>query len=135
MTHKSRLQETLPLFEAGVKAGFPSPAEDEMGAPLNLHTYLIPHPTSTFFVRAVGDSMTGAGIFSGDLLIVDRSLTASHGKIVIALLNGQFTVKRLIIDKETICLKAENPLYPPIYIQKEEELTLWGVVTYVIHKP
>ncbi len=134
MSEENRLQETLPLFEMGVKAGFPSPAEDERGRPLNLHTYLVPHPASTFFVKAVGDSMIGAGIFSGDILIVDRSISACHGKIIIALINGEFTVKRLVIDASGLSLQAENPSYPPIYIQKPEDLTVWGVVTYVIHK-
>ena len=134
MTSLNRIEEKLPLFETGVKAGFPSPAEDEMATPLNLHTYLVPHPTSTFFVRAVGDSMVGAGIFSGDLLVVDKSLAACHGKIVIALIDSAFTVKRLHIEQGKTSLRAENPAYPTIYIGKEEELIIWGVVTYVIHK-
>ncbi|MCX6990803.1 MAG: translesion error-prone DNA polymerase V autoproteolytic subunit [Chlamydiae bacterium] len=127
--------ENIPLYETGVKAGFPSPAEEEMGSPLNLTTHLIPHPSSTFFIRVVGDSMQGAGIFSGDLLIVDKSLQPSHGKIVVALLNGEFTVKRLLIHKESVTLQAENPAYPPIHVKSSYDFSVWGVVTYVIHKP
>lgn len=125
----------LPLFETGVKAGFPSPAEEEMSTPLNLSEHLISHPASTFFIRVVGDSMQGVGIFSGDLLIVDRSLQASNGKIIVALINGEFTVKRLIINKDSITLKAENPNYPSIQVKNDSDFTVWGVVTYVIHKP
>jgi len=127
--------DSLPLFETGVKAGFPSPAEEEMSTPLNLSEHLISHPASTFFIRVVGDSMQGVGIFSGDLLIVDRSLQATHGKIVVALINGEFTVKRLLINKDSITLKAENPKYPSIHVKNGSDFTVWGVVTYVIHKP
>jgi len=134
MTSDLFLTQHLPLYETGVKAGFPSPAEDEVSTPLNLNEHLIPHPASTFFVRVVGDSMKGAGIFSGDLLIVDRSLAASHNKIIVALVQGEFTVKRLLIHKEGITLQAENPLYPPIHIHNTQDFTVWGVVTYVIHK-
>lgn len=127
--------DSLPLYETGVKAGFPSPAEEEMGSPLNLNEHLIEHPASTFFIKVVGDSMQGAGIFSGDLLIVDKSLQATSGKIIVALLNGEFTVKRLIIEKDKIFLKAENPAYPTIHVKKESDFAVWGVVTYVIHRP
>ena len=127
--------ENIPLYETGVKAGFPSPAEDEMGSPLNLGAHLIPHPSSTFFIRVVGDSMQGVGIFSGDLLIVDKSLQPSHGKIVVALLNGEFTVKRLLIRKESLTLQAENPAYPSIQVKSSHDFSVWGVVTYVIHRP
>lgn len=127
--------DALPLYETGVKAGFPSPAEEEMSTPLNLNEHLIPHPASTFFIRVVGDSMQGVGIFSGDLLIVDKSLKALHGKIVVALLNGEFTVKRLLIHTDSITLKAENPSYPSIHVKSDSDFAVWGVVTYVIHKP
>ena len=133
--HSQRIDpEALPLYDSGVKAGFPSPAEDEIAIPLNLNTHLIPHPSSTFFIRALGDSMQGAGIFSGDILIVDKSLQASHGKIVVALIDGEFTVKRLMIQTEGVILQPENPQYKPIYIRNYQDLVIWGVVTYVIHK-
>ena len=131
---QTNTNRSIPLYELGVKAGFPSPAEDEMSTPLNLNDYLIPHPASTFFIRVDGDSMNGAGIFSGDLLIVDKALTASNGKIVVALLNGEFTVKRLILKNDDIILQAENPKYPSIYVKPSEDFTIWGVVTHVIHK-
>jgi DNA polymerase V len=134
MNTESKVNSSIPLFELGIKAGFPSPAEEEMSKPLNLNDHLIPHPASTFFIRVVGDSMNGAGIFSGDLLIVDKSLKASSGKIVVALLNGEFTVKRLVLQKSQILLQAENPKYPTIKINESEDFSVWGVVSYVIHK-
>src|SRR5690242_10870660 len=89
----TQTQLPLPLYTARIPAGFPSPAEDHLDGPLDLNAHLITHPTATFFVRVAGDSMQNAGIFSGDLLIVDRSLHAKHQSIVIAMLNGEFTVK------------------------------------------
>lgn len=124
----------LPFFEGMLPAGFPSPAEDYVEHPLDLHALLIEHPTATFFVRVEGDSMKGAGMHTGDILIVDRSLEAQNGKIVVALLNGEFTVKRLKIEREKIVLLAENPRYPPIEVEAESDFQVWGVVTYVIHR-
>ena len=97
----------LPFFETGLSAGFPSPAEDYFEQALDLHELLIDHPAATFFVRVEGDSMRDAHIYSGDILIVDRSLTAQNGKIVVALLNGSFTVKRLKIKGKKIFLIPE----------------------------
>ncbi len=131
---KTLFHQSLPIFETGVKAGFPSPAEEELCAPLNLNEHLIPHPSSTFLVRVQGDSMQGAGIYSGDILVVDKSLQPAHGKIIVALLNGEFTVKRLLIGKNEIILHAENPSYPPIQVQSIHDFVVWGIVTYVIHK-
>jgi DNA polymerase V len=122
----------FPFFDAGLAAGFPSPAEDYVEHPLDLHELLIEHPAATFFVRVQGDSMKGAGMQSGDILIVDRSLTAQSGKIVVALLNGEFTVKRLKIEKKKIFLIPENPRYPSIEVPDESDFQIWGVVTYVI---
>ncbi len=124
----------LPFFEADIPAGFPSPAEDYIEQQLDLHQHLVKHPAATFFVKVSGDSMQGAGIFSGDLLIVDRSLPPLNGKIVVAILNGEFTVKRLRIHGKKIWLLAENPTYPPISVGEENEFQVWGVVTYVIHQ-
>lgn len=121
-----------PYFEAHIAAGFPSPAEDYAEQQLDLHKLLIKHPVATFFVKVSGDSMKDAGIFSGDLLIVDRSLPVQNGKIVVAILNGEFTVKRLHIHGEKIWLVAENPSYPPIEITEEQDFQVWGVVTYTI---
>lgn len=122
----------FPFFEGGLAAGFPSPADDYLERPLDLHELLVEHPAATFFVRVQGDSMKGAGMHSGDILIVDRSLTPRDGKIVIALLNGEFTVKRLKIEGKRVYLIAENPHYPPTEVTEESEFQIWGVVTYVI---
>lgn len=124
----------LPLFLAPVQAGFPSPADDFMEQKLDLNQYLIRHPAATFFVRVEGNSMKGASIHKGDILIVDRSLEPSDGKIVIAVINSEFTVKRIRLIKEQILLEPENPAYPPIHIKPEWDFQIWGVVTYVIHK-
>lgn len=124
----------LPLYASRVRAGFPSPADDYIETYLDLNEYLITHPAGTFMVRASGDSMVRAGIQNGDLLIVDRSIEASHGKIVIAALNGELTVKRLSRVQGQVQLLPENPDYPPVDVTEEQELVIWGVVTYVIHQ-
>ncbi|MBS0620003.1 MAG: translesion error-prone DNA polymerase V autoproteolytic subunit [Verrucomicrobia bacterium] len=124
----------LPLFHAKISAGFPSPAENDLDKALDLNQLMVTHPAATFFVRVVGDSMQGAGISSGDILVVDRSLEATHGKIVVAVVNGEFTVKRLRVEKEHICLVPENPAYPILHLQEGSDFQVWGVVTYVIHK-
>ena len=124
----------LPLFLAPVKAGFPSPADDFMEQRLDLNEHLIQHPAATFFVRVDGESMKGAGIHRGDILIVDRSLEPQNRRIVIAVINGEFTVKRLRIENDQILLEAENPRFQPILIQKDWDFQVWGVVTYIIHK-
>lgn len=123
----------LPLFSSSVPAGFPSPADDYMEGKLDLNDLLITQPVSTFFVRVVGDSMQDAGITSGDLLIVDRSITASHRNIVVAIVGGEFTVKRLLLQDKKIFLAAENPAYSPLEMSEESDFEVWGVVTYVIH--
>ena len=131
---KVRPGPRLPFYESGVQAGFPSPADDYLDRQLDLHELLVEHPEATFFVRVEGDSMAGAGMGSGDILIVDRSLKASHGKIVVALLNGEFTVKRLLLKGKNLYLAAENPRYAPLEISEESDFQVWGVVTYVIHR-
>ena len=95
---------------------------------------MISHPAATFFVRAEGNSMEGAGIFSGDILVVDRSLDAISGKIIIAVVNGEFTVKKLVKKNEALFLVAESPHYSPIKITPDLDFLVWGVVTFVIHK-
>ena len=125
---------SIPFFSSRVQAGFPSPADDHLEDSLDLNKYLIHHEESTFFVRAQGDSMLGAGIYPGDILVVDKSLDAKNGKIVIAVVDGEFTVKRLQKYQNKITLKSENPNYKDIDIKEENELTIWGVVTSVIHK-
>jgi DNA polymerase V len=123
----------FPLFLNTVPAGFTSPAEDTIDQSLDLNALLVTHPAATFFIRVSGKSMEGAGIFSGDILIVDRALGATHGKIVVAILNGEFTVKRLELRRGKIWLKAEHADYPPLEIKTENDFQVWGVVTYIIH--
>jgi DNA polymerase V len=124
----------IAFFEETVAAGFAAHAEDFIQKNLDLHELMVEHPTATFFVRVRGDSMVGAGIHSEDVLVVDRARLPSSGKVVVALLNGEFTVKRLIYEGKRICLQAENPDYLPIIIQPGDDFQVWGVVTYVIHK-
>lgn len=123
-----------PLFGHTVKAGFPSPADDFVETWLDLNEHLIEHRDATFFLKASGDSMIGAGIQEGNLLVVDRSLEARHGDIVIAVIDGELTVKRLDKRRGRIRLIAENPAYAPIELQDGQELTIWGVVTSVIQR-
>lgn len=130
---EKRTEQEHPLFLANVPAGFPSPADDYIDRKLDLNEYLIKHPAATFFVRVEGESMIGAGIHSGDILIVDRALEPADRKIVIANVNGDLTVKRIRQIKDKLFLAAENPDFDPIEINEEEGFTIWGVVTYVLH--
>ena len=127
-------REGLPLYLSPVQAGFPSPADDYMEGKLDLHKHLVKNETATFFLRASGNSMEGAGIFDGDLLVVDRSIEATHNRIVIAALDGELTVKRLIRQRGKVYLAPENPEYPKFDITNMEYVHIWGVVTYVVHK-
>ena len=123
-----------PLITCGVSAGFPSPAEDHIDRKLDLNELLIQHPVATFFVRVAGESMKDAGINHGDILVVDRSLEATSGKIVIAIVNGELTVKRFVQDNSSCQLVAANPDYPPVEITEDTDFSTWGVVTSVIHQ-
>ncbi len=123
----------LPLFNTLVPAGFPSPADDYIEKQLDLNAYLIRHPAATFFVRVTGDSMLKAGIHSGDILVVDRSLEPTVGKIVIAVVNGELTVKRLQKQRGRWLLTPGNDACQPIPVEDGAELEIWGVVTTVIH--
>ena len=123
----------LPLFGGKVAAGFPSPADDYVEKTLDLNELLVQKPAATFFVRAQGESMLGAGIHPNDILVVDRSIAPVPGKIVICALNGELTVKRLKRCNGQWQLKAENPAYADIVIHEELEMVIWGVVTNVIH--
>lgn len=118
-----------PLFLSKVSAGFPSPADDYTEARLDLNERLVRHPAATFFVRVEGDSMIGVGIHSGDILIVDRSIEPTDKSIVVAVLHGELTVKRLRRKHGRVRLEAENPDYPAIEIPEGEELVIWGVAT------
>jgi DNA polymerase V len=123
----------LPLFTSKIAAGFPSPADDYVEKNLDLNELLITQPAATFFGRAEGVSMSGAGIFPNDILVINRAIEPTPGKIVICALNGELTVKRLAYDGEAWILKAENPDYPDIPIHEELEMVIWGVVTHAIH--
>ncbi len=123
----------LPYYGSFVKAGFPSPAEDYAECQLDLNEHLIAHPAATFFVRASGNSMINVGIHDKDLLIVDRSLDPVGGKIVIAAINGELTVKRFQKTTNGAVLMAENPDYPPIVLSRSDHVHIWGVVIHVVH--
>tara|TARA_R110000868_G_scaffold237627_5_gene492259 strand:- start:29 stop:532 length:504 start_codon:yes stop_codon:yes gene_type:complete len=124
----------IPLYSSSVSAGFPSPADDYIESLLDLNEYLIKKPAATFLVRAKGESMLNAGIQSGDILIVDKSITPTHGKIVIAAIDGELTVKRLYQMEGVTKLQPDNPDYNDIDINAFSESVIWGVVTSVIHK-
>ena len=124
----------VPIFTSRVQAGYPSPADDHLEGTLDLNSHLIHNRESTFFVRAQGESMIDAGIYPGNILIVDRSISAKSGKIVIAIIDGEFTVKRLHKYRGKITLKAENPEFKDIHVNEDSELIVWGVVTSVINQ-
>jgi len=124
----------LPLFTVPISAGFPSPAEDYIENKIDLNELIIRRPVATFFVRVEGDSMINAGIHSGDLLVVDRSLQPRDNKIIIAIVDGEFTVKRIRKRKGKLFLVPENPEYTQVEVKRETDFQVWGVVTYVIHK-
>jgi DNA polymerase V len=131
VSHPRKLNR--PLFLVPVSAGFPSPADDYLEGKLDLNQYLVKHPAATFFVRVTGDSMIGAGIHSGDLLIVDRSLEPKDGNVVIAVLDGELTVKRIERHDGKLFLAPENKDYPLIPVTEEQFFQVWGVVTNVVH--
>lgn len=122
------------LYVSQVPCGFPSPAEDYIETPLDLNDHLISKPAATFFVKAKGDSMIGVGIFDGDLLIIDRSKTANNDQVILAVLNGEFTLKKLVKIRNELWLYPENSKYKPIRINEEMDFQVWGVLTYSIHK-
>ena len=124
--------QLIPLYNS-VAAGFPSPAEDHMESSLDLNQHLIKHPSATFYVYARGDSMVSAGISDGDMLIVDRSLEATNDSIVVAIINGEFTVKSISKVNEHLYLMPHNTSYNPIKITEEMDFEIWGVVTHSIH--
>lgn len=126
-------KQRRPLFKSGVSAGFPSPAADYEEGKLDLNKHLIRNPAATFFVRANGDSMIGAGIYTGDLLVVDRSLEPADKSVVIAVVNGELTVKRIRLRKGKIALEPENENYAACQITDCVQFEVWGVVTNVIH--
>ena len=123
----------IPLLNDSVSAGFPSPADDYTEENIDLNEHLISNPFSTFFLRVKGDSMINAGIKDKDLIIVDKSLIAKPGNIVIAMIDGEFTIKRLSIKNDELYLKAENHNYPDFRFKNHIDVQIWGVVIYSIH--
>ncbi len=124
----------LPVLSADISAGFPSPALDFIDLTIDLNRHLIKHPTATYYGRVKGESMKDAGINDGDLLVIDKSILPSDGKIAVCFLDGEFTLKRIKIDKKGVWLMPENPAYKPIKIEEENTLSVWGIVTHVIKK-
>ncbi len=124
----------LPFLETRVPAGFPSPADDYLEKNIALQDLLVSNPTATFLMKVEGHSMKDAGIFDGDIAVVDRSVAAVHGKIVVAVVDGEFTVKRLIYRAGRCVLQGANPAFPDIEVSDCCENRVWGVVTNVIHK-
>ncbi|MCM8538462.1 MAG: translesion error-prone DNA polymerase V autoproteolytic subunit [Lentisphaeraceae bacterium] len=131
---RSRQTQITPLSGSDVQAGFPSPADDFSESGLDLNDYLISHESSTFMVRVSGDSMIEAGMLAGDILVVDRGKNPSHGSIVIAILDGELTVKRLLRKTEGWILKAENSAWRSIPIVGNSQFEVWGVVVGVVRK-
>ena len=122
------------LAEEGISAGFPSPADDFKETRISLDKELVKNKEATFYARVSGDSMVGAGLDDGDLLVIDRSKNPENGKIAICLVDGEFTVKRIKKEKKKLYLIPENKKYEPIELKEENELIIWGVVEYVIKK-
>lgn len=122
----------LPFVANGISAGFPSPADDFLDINIDLNKHLIKNPSTTFYGRVRGDSMKDVGIHDGDLLIIDKSLEATNNKIAVCYIDGEFTVKRISIEKDCVWLIAENQDYKPIHVTKDNDFVIWGIVTNVI---
>jgi DNA polymerase V len=126
----------LPLPNAGsqISAGFPSPAEDYLEPTLDLNSALIKNPSSTFYGRVSGVSMKDAGVDNGDLLVIDKSLTYRNNALAVCFINGEFTLKRIKVEGNTILLMPANQDYQPIVVKEDDDFTVWGIVTYIIKK-
>lgn len=134
--HKIDISSTLPLqfADEGIRAGFPSPAQDYMEQAIDLNKEIVKHPASTFYGRVVGNSMSGEGIDEGDILVIDKSLELIDGDLAVCFINGEFTVKRVKLEKDFAWLVPSNPDYQPIKVTKDDEFTIWGIVTYTVKK-
>jgi DNA polymerase V len=124
----------IPYVKEGVSAGFPSPAADFMETSIDLNKELSENPLATFYIKVRGNSMIDAGISDNDVLVVDRSLEPQNNKIAICFIDGEFTVKRILVEQDCLFLMPENPSYSPIKVTEENQLIIWGMVTYVIKK-
>lgn len=127
-TESASVTQALPLYASQPAAGFPAPADDLVEDSLNIHDLVVKNPSATFFVRVAGDSMEGARIFSGDVLVVDRSVSAGDGKIVVAANFGELVVKRLATIDGMPALVSENDTYEPIIVSDDDQCFIWGVV-------
>lgn len=125
---------TCPLLLASVSCGFPSPADDTPESPLNLHQYAVANPAATFFVRATGESMAGAGINAGDILVVDRSRQPHHRATVVAYVGGEFLVKKYMLRGKETWLEPCNPAFRAVRIDDRDDVEVWGVVTFALHQ-
>ena len=123
----------IKLYTTSISAGFPSPAEDHMDISLDINEYLVKHPSSTFYIYVKGDSMIDSGIFDGDLLIVDRSLEVKSNSVVVAVIDGDFTVKKIKKDSGNLYLIPQNKKYKPILLENNMDFQIWGIVTHTIH--
>lgn len=130
----SRDHQLPPLIDQPIKAGFPNPAEDAQGNPLDLNQLVVRHPAATFYLRVEGDSMRGIGLKTGDIVAVDKSLEPRSGDIVVAAVGGEFTLKRLKKQGKEAWLVAENPDFAPIPLHSAADATIWGVVTFAVQK-
>ena len=126
----------LTFADGGIRAGFPSPAQDYMGESIDLNRELVRHPATTFYARAVGDSMKGCGIDDGDLLVIDKSIEPRDGDIVVAFIDGDFTLKKVKLEPDGSCLwlMPANEDYPPIKVTEDNHFVVWGVLTYNIKR-
>lgn len=131
---ENKSAKELSLINENISAGFPSPAEDYVDQILDLNEYMIKNLSTTFLIRVSGDSMINAGIYNGDILVVDRSLEPANNKIIIGVIDGEFLVKRIIKKSGKLFLQAENDMFKPIEINSDSDFKVWGVVTFAIHK-
>ncbi|MBO7382280.1 MAG: translesion error-prone DNA polymerase V autoproteolytic subunit [Muribaculaceae bacterium] len=127
-------QMPLPFAEGGIRAGFPSPAQDYISESIDLNTELIAHPAATFYGRVIGDSMSGEGIEEGDILVIDKSLEPANGDLAVCQVDGEFTLTRLNIQQDRILLMPSSPNYQPIVVTEENQFMIWGIVTYTIKR-
>ncbi len=134
--HKTDFSSSLllPYADEGIRAGFPSPAQDHLEQAIDLNKELIRHPASTFYGRVVGDSMRDEGIEEGDILVIDKSLELLDNDLAVCFVDGEFTVKRVRLEQEAAWLVPSNPEYPSIRVTKDNEFIIWGIVTYTIKK-
>ena len=124
----------MPYISSGIKAGFPSPAADFDGSRISIDQVVVKNPTATFYAKANGNSMIGAGIDDGDILVIDKSIEPQDGKIAVCFIDGEFTVKRIKIQENSLLLLPENKLFEPIEVTQENDFIIWGIVTYVLKK-